>query len=130
MTWAQERSICRAMNDEATRTGDAPPSARPEAELCEDAQKGVRIQRVRFRAWRRGFKEADLVLGGFADAHAAALDAADLDRFEALLNEEDAELYAWIVGRAEPPPEHDHDLFARIRAFCASGGAKGARAAE
>ena len=114
------------MNDEATRTGDAPPGARPEANACDEAQKGVRIQRLRFRAWRRGFKEADLVLGGFVDAYAAGLDAADLDRFEALLDEDDAEIYAWIVGHSAPPPRHDHDLLARIRAFCTDGGAKAA----
>jgi antitoxin CptB len=47
----------------------------------------------------------------------AHLEAAELDQFEALLEIGDNELYDWLSGRAEPPPEHDTALLARIRAF-------------
>jgi antitoxin CptB len=76
-----------------------------------------RVKRLRFRAWRRGFREADLVMGRFADEHGMALDDADLARFEALLEESDADVYAWIVGREPPPPRHDHALLGRMRDF-------------
>lgn len=75
------------------------------------------VNRVRFRAWRRGFREADLILGPFADAHAAAMAPAELARFERLLEQPDHDIYAWIVGAEVPPAEFDNDLLARLRAF-------------
>jgi len=69
-----------------------------------------RRKRLRFRSWHRGTREADLVLGPFADAHLAEFSEAQLDRYEALLECADADLIDWIAGRASPPPEHDHDV--------------------
>lgn len=77
----------------------------------------TRRNRVRFRAWRRGFREADLILGGFADAHLAGLTEAELDDFERLLEESDYEIYAWVLGSAQVPPAFDNPLMARLRAF-------------
>jgi antitoxin CptB len=77
----------------------------------------TRLNRVRFRAWRRGFREADLILGPFADRHARGLTPEDLDRFEILLEQPDPDLYAWILGTAEVPQEFDHDLMRRLQAF-------------
>lgn len=76
-----------------------------------------RRKRLRFRAWRRGFREIDLILGGFADAHMAALDEAALADFERLLEAPDDDVYAWIAGRLAPPPEHDTELMARLQTF-------------
>jgi len=75
----------------------------------------TRLGRVRFRAWRRGFREADLILGPFADRHAPAMSADELDRFEALLEQPDHDIYAWILGEAAPA-EFDNDILARLRA--------------
>ena len=77
----------------------------------------MRLKRLTFRAWRRGFREADLILGPFADTHALTLTAAQLDTFEALLEEPDPDIYAWIVGAAAAPPEFDTDVLDLIRAF-------------
>ncbi|MBF0665962.1 MAG: succinate dehydrogenase assembly factor 2 [Brevundimonas sp.] len=83
-----------------------------------DARLKERLGRIAFRAWRRGFREADLVLGPFVDHVGSTLDAAELDAFEALLAEDDDHrLYAWIIGTAEAPPEHDTPVLAKIRAF-------------
>lgn len=65
-----------------------------------------RLKRMRMRAWRRGTKEMDLILGPFADAHLAGMDGAALDAFEALLAENDQDLYPWITGAAPVPPGH------------------------
>jgi antitoxin CptB len=81
------------------------------------AAPDARLRRIRYRAWHRGFRESDLILGPFADAHAEALDAGQLDRFEALLEQPDQDLYDWIVGRTPPPAAVDDDVFALIRAF-------------
>jgi antitoxin CptB len=76
-----------------------------------------RLKKLRFRAWRRGFREMDLVMGGFADAHIADLDPAGVDAFEALLAAPDQEVYDWILGRAPPPASHDTPTLALIRTF-------------
>jgi antitoxin CptB len=62
-----------------------------------------RRERLRFRSWHRGTREMDLLLGTFADAHLAALAPAQLDAYEALLEQVDPDLYNWITG-AEPVP--------------------------
>lgn len=74
-------------------------------------------KKLRFRAWRRGFREIDLILGGFADRHLAELDAAGVAAFEALLDAPDQDVYAWIIGQAPTPPEFDTPTFALIRRF-------------
>ncbi len=77
----------------------------------------ARLGKIRFRAWRRGFREADLILGPFADRFAPTMSPGELDRFEALLNEPDHDLYAWIVGAEAPPARLDTGLLRRLRAF-------------
>jgi antitoxin CptB len=70
----------------------------------------IRRKRLLFRSWHRGTRESDLILGRFADAHLAGLDEAQLDRYEALLDCADADIFDWVSGRDTPPPEHDHDV--------------------
>lgn len=83
----------------------------------------ARLRRLTMRSWRRGMRETDLLLGGFADAHLATLGAADLDLYEALLEENDQDLYGWIVavsaGRVAGP-ERFHALIGRIAAAAAA----------
>ena len=76
-----------------------------------------RLRKLNFRAWRRGFREADLIVGGFADAELARMSGEELDAFERLLEVPDGDLYDWIVERAEPAPEHDGPVMHRLRAF-------------
>ncbi len=77
----------------------------------------TRINRLRFRAWRRGFREADLILGPFADKAAPDMSDERLERFEQLLEQNDHDIYAWIVGAVEPPAKFDDDLLAELRLF-------------
>jgi len=76
-----------------------------------------RLNKLRFRAWRRGFREADMILGGFADARLATLSPAQVDAFEAILDQEDHDVYAWVVGQAEAPTAFQGDVLEAIRAF-------------
>ncbi len=80
-----------------------------------------RLNSLRYRAWRRGFREADLILGPFADRELASLDGEGVDAFEALLEAPDADLYAWILGREATPPEHDGPIMRRLVEFSRSG---------
>lgn len=85
-----------------------------------DVDNETRRKKLRFRAQRRGFKEVDLIFGAFADAHLGGLDAAGLDRFEALLAVPDWQVYEWLTGAAPVPAEHDNDVFASLRAYRAN----------
>jgi len=77
----------------------------------------ARLKKLRLRAWRRGFREADLILGPFADKHVSTMSADELDIFEALLDEADQDVYGWIIGTVETPAAFDCDLLNRIKAF-------------
>jgi antitoxin CptB len=77
----------------------------------------ARPKKLKMRAWRRGFREADLILGPFADAHVSTFGEAELDWFERLLDQPDQDLYAWILERTPTPPEFDGPLMNRLKAF-------------
>jgi antitoxin CptB len=77
----------------------------------------TRLQKLKFRAWRRGFREADLILGPFADAHVHALTPDQLDIFERLLEVPDHDLYEWIVERQPTPAAHDTEIMRMIKLF-------------
>ncbi len=85
--------------------------------MNERMDPAARRKRLHFRCWHRGTKELDLMLGPFADAHLDALDDAEIGQLEALLHAQDLDLYNWLLGKAEPPPDHDHDLLQRIARF-------------
>ena len=74
----------------------------------------VRRKRLRYRAWHRGTKEMDLILGPYADAHTEAMDERNLNRLEALMNEEDPPLLKWVMGQEEPPANVDRDFLAEV----------------
>jgi antitoxin CptB len=76
-----------------------------------------RRRRALFRAWRRGMREMDLILGGFADAHISELGDHDLADFEALMDVADDELFAWIAGREPPESKYRSPVFQSIVAF-------------
>ena len=77
----------------------------------------VRRRRLLFRSWHRGTREADLIMGRFADAHLAELDDTGLDQYEHLLDAIETDLLAWVTGVADVPPEHDTAMFRRVRDF-------------
>ena len=71
-----------------------------------------RRRRILFRAWRRGLREMDLVMGRFADAHLPTMSQEELAEFERLLDVPDTQALAWIIGGEQPPREFDTPLFA------------------
>jgi antitoxin CptB len=97
--------------------------------LLSSSALDERRRRILFRAWRRGLKEMDLVMGRFADANLAAMSETELAEFERLLDVADPQVLAWIMGDEEPPREFDTPLFARLRGSPLAGRA-GARRQE
>jgi antitoxin CptB len=77
----------------------------------------TRLQKLKFRAWRRGFREADLILGPFADAHVQDFTLEQLDAFERLLEVPDQDLYEWIVERTPTPAAFDDEIMRMIKIF-------------
>ncbi len=81
----------------------------------------ARRRRLLFRAWHRGIREMDLVLGRFADTQLAGLSEIDLGEFEAWLDIPDQQIFAWISGQQDTPTEIDTPLFRRLREFRGEG---------
>jgi antitoxin CptB len=77
----------------------------------------IQRRRLRFRSWHRGTREADLILGRFADAHLADFTAEQLDRYGALLEKSDPDIYDWLTGRAPVPADDDTDVFRLLKEF-------------
>ncbi len=76
-----------------------------------------RRKKLKFRAWRRGFREMDLLMGSFADSAIESMDPAGLDEFERLLGVPDWEVYAWLIGQKDVPDNHRGPVLDQLIAF-------------
>ncbi|MGR3615249.1 MAG: succinate dehydrogenase assembly factor 2 [Paracoccaceae bacterium] len=63
-----------------------------------------RVKRLRMRSMRRGIKEMDLILDTYAERNLHVMDDATMDLYDALLHENDQDLYQWVTGQV-PTPE-------------------------
>ncbi len=77
----------------------------------------IRRKRLKFRAWYRGMKEVDLILGPFADARINGMNNEELDTFELLLSVPDNDLYDWLCERSTPPDRFRTKLYDQIHDF-------------
>ncbi|WP_033921262.1 FAD assembly factor SdhE [Sphingomonas sp. 37zxx] len=68
--------------------------------------RDTKIKRLRFRAWHRGTKEADLLIGGFFDQHHAGWTDAEIEQFEVLIEEQDVDIMAWAMGTQAVPEQY------------------------
>ena len=73
--------------------------------------------RMLFRAWHRGIREMDLIMGRFADAEIGTLSEGDLDEFERLIEVPDRDLFRWITGEDATPSNYDTAIFRRVKTF-------------
>jgi antitoxin CptB len=72
-------------------------------------------RKLKFRAWHRGIKEMDLILGHFADRELEGLSEAELSEFGALLKIDDRDLIQWFTGEVETPAEWRTPLIEKIK---------------
>lgn len=86
--------------------------------MSED--RGNRLKRLEMRSARRGTKEMDLILGPYGAARLASMDGARLDLYEALLSENDQDLYQWVTGQV-PAPARFAALIDDIAAHAGAG---------
>ena len=85
----------------------------PESVKLEDARR----KRLRYRAWHRGTKESDIILGTFADARLAGFSDAELQDFETPLDVEDPKIYDWVTGLQPVPAEDDSPVIQELLKF-------------
>ncbi|MCF6327758.1 MAG: succinate dehydrogenase assembly factor 2 [Devosiaceae bacterium] len=74
-------------------------------------------KRALYRAWHRGTKELDLILGGFCEAHIHEFNDAELARFEQLMENEETTLQDWLMGQVKIPANQQGAMLNRIRSF-------------
>jgi antitoxin CptB len=94
-----------------SHSGPVPTAAR-EGEALDPRRKAAR-----FRAWHRGTREMDLVMGRFADREIETLPEEELALFERLLDLTEADVFAWITGAVPPPDGIDPAFIARLGTF-------------
>ncbi len=101
----------------------APPSAA--ADMPDDTETDLspRRRRLLFRAWHRGTKEADLMIGRFVADNIAGFTEPELDELEAVLELPDVDLADWLSGRREIPAELRTPMLDRMAVECAGKGA-------
>jgi antitoxin CptB len=85
----------------------------------------ARRRKLLFRAWHRGMRELDLIMGRFAESAIERLTADELSEFEDLMEAPDREVLAWVTGEEDVPVVFDTALFRRLRDFNRRG--EGAR---
>ena len=77
----------------------------------------TRRRRLRFRAWHRGTREMDLLMGRFADSEIEALPETEIDELEQLMEAPDRDVFSWLTGELTLPDNFDTAVFRRIQAF-------------
>jgi antitoxin CptB len=82
--------------------------------VLEPMDRNDRIKRLRFRAWHRGTREADMLIGGYFDRHHQGWSDAEMDWFEALLEEQDVDIMAWAIGTLPVPARWHGAMLTRL----------------
>lgn len=88
-----------------------------EGKIDKEENIEIRRKRLKFRSWHRGIKEADILLGSFADKFLGDLSSSQLDDYENMLREPDSDLVAWITGDKSVPTEHNNDVMALLKSI-------------
>jgi len=86
----------------------------------DNSQRCARRKRLLFRSWHRGMREMDMLLGRFAELHVDSFSVRQLTAFEAILNNVDPEIYAWLSGREPVPTALQGDVMDMLKNFTIS----------
>src|SRR5215212_3415918 len=108
------KALCpgRVVTSRCDRSGRKPMSGSTRTSADFDVRR-----RILFRAWHRGIREMDILMGRFADAELGALSAGELDEFERLIEVPDPDLFRWLTGEGEVPANYDTAVFRRLKSF-------------
>jgi antitoxin CptB len=70
-----------------------------------------------YSSWHRGVREADLILGRFADLYVPDFSPPQIEQYEAILNLPDSDILSWIYKQQPVPANVDKDIMQKIIAF-------------
>ena len=73
------------------------------------------LRALKYRAWHRGTREADMRVGGFFDAHHAHWGPHERALFAALLMETDVDIMAWAIGTQPVPERYEGPMMTALR---------------
>ena len=74
-----------------------------------------RLKALHWRAHHRGTREADMLIGGFFDAHHASWSDYERALFSAMLVEQDVDIMAWAHGTAQAPARFDGPMIEALQ---------------
>lgn len=77
----------------------------------------VARKRAIWRATHRGTKEADMLVGGFAERYLDSMSPEEFAWFERLLEEQDVDIMAWAFRKQEPPEAMRGAMMDRLMAL-------------
>jgi antitoxin CptB len=78
-------------------------------------QQDAELKRLHWRAHHRGTKEADILVGGFFDAHGSSWSAEDRALFAEMLEEQDVDIMAWAIGTAAAPERYQGSMLEALQ---------------
>lgn len=76
-----------------------------------------RIKKLSYQSWHRGIRELDLILGQFSDKYLSTFSEKELDEYQAILENNDLDLWDWISGKVSIPVEHSNYILQKICKF-------------
>ena len=88
--------------------------SRPDA---ASAGLDARRRRILYRAWHRGMREMDIVMGRFVESEIVRFSEDELEEIERLIEVPDDRFFSWVTGRVPVPPELDSPLLRRLIGF-------------
>lgn len=83
--------------------------------MTNELSRESRLKRLGFRAWHRGTKEADMMMGGFFDREGASFSDEDITWYEALMEQEDVDIMGWVIGTIPCPPQFEGPIMTALR---------------
>ena len=73
------------------------------------------LRALKYRAEHRGTREADMLIGGFFEAHHESWAAHERALFAALLMETDVDIMAWAIGTQAAPERYEGPMMDALR---------------
>ena len=74
-----------------------------------------RIKRLQHKCKYMGMHENDVIFARFADRFLLELNEEELGQFEALLDQNDLDIFKWITGKLEIPAEFDNSVMDKLK---------------
>ena len=94
--------------------------SQPRDGAAVDASSAYR-KRLVYRSKQRGWLEVDLLMGTFAERHVWSMSDAELQQYEAILNEETIDIFNFITKKEAVPTKLDGEVMSSIQSWCSSG---------